>query len=50
MKIVGGGYVIWTKPGNLSVIKDKYNNLIQDLAGLKYYLIIFYRPSISMKL
>ncbi|WP_162532733.1 hypothetical protein [Borreliella garinii] len=50
MKITGGGYVIWTKPGNLSAIKDKYNNLIKDFAKLKYYFIIFYRPSIFMKL
>ncbi|WP_268825764.1 hypothetical protein [Borreliella turdi] len=32
-----GGYVIWVKSGNLSVIKDKYNNLIKDLEGLLYF-------------
>ncbi|WP_187981875.1 S2/P23 family protein [Borreliella bavariensis] len=34
-----GGYVTWAKSGNLKAIKDKYNNLIQDLRGLKYSYI-----------
>ncbi|WP_418906495.1 hypothetical protein QIA30_05370 (plasmid) [Borreliella turdi] len=33
------------KFGNLSAIKDKYNNLIKNLAGLEYYFIIFFSPS-----
>ncbi|WP_215536676.1 S2/P23 family protein [Borreliella bavariensis] len=34
-----GGYVTWAKSGNLRAIKDKNNNLIQDLKGLKYSYI-----------
>ncbi|MBB6031942.1 hypothetical protein HNR35_000945 [Borreliella spielmanii] len=33
------GYVTWVKSGNLRAIKDKNNNLIQDLKGLKYSYI-----------
>ncbi len=32
-------YVTWVKSGNLRAIKDKNNNLIQDLKGLKYSYI-----------
>uniref|UniRef100_UPI003B20D979 S2/P23 family protein n=1 Tax=Borreliella tanukii TaxID=56146 RepID=UPI003B20D979 len=37
--LLAGGYVTWIKPNNLRVIKDKYNNLIEDLEGLKYSYI-----------
>ncbi|WP_215540835.1 hypothetical protein [Borreliella bavariensis] len=35
-QLFAGGYVTWVKSGNLRAIKDKNNNLIQDLKGLKY--------------
>ncbi|MBB6213529.1 S2/P23 family protein (plasmid) [Borreliella californiensis] len=31
--------VTWIKPNNLRAIKDRYNNLIEDLKGLKYSYI-----------
>ncbi|MGF7102087.1 S2/P23 family protein [Borreliella kurtenbachii] len=34
-----GGYVTWAKAANLRAIKDKNNNLIKDLEGLKYSYI-----------
>ncbi|WNY65421.1 S2/P23 family protein [Borreliella carolinensis] len=34
-----GGYVTWAKSVNLIAIKDKKNNLIQNLKGLKYSYI-----------
>ncbi|WP_418906247.1 S2/P23 family protein (plasmid) [Borreliella tanukii] len=37
--LLAGRYVTWIKPNNLRVIKDKYNNLIEDLKGLKYSYI-----------
>ncbi|WNY67257.1 S2/P23 family protein [Borreliella lusitaniae] len=33
------GHVTWAKSGDLIDIKDKYNNLIEDLKGLKYSYI-----------
>ncbi|MBB6043405.1 hypothetical protein HNP68_001027 [Borrelia yangtzensis] len=33
------GYVTWAKSGNLRAIKDKYNNSIKNLEGLKYSYI-----------
>ncbi|ACN93225.1 hypothetical protein BSV1_X13 (plasmid) [Borreliella finlandensis] len=39
MGIIVGGYVTWAKSGNLRPIKDKYNNLIQNLKGFKYSYI-----------
>ncbi len=33
------GYVTWAKSGNLRAIKDRYNNLIEELKGLKYSYI-----------
>ncbi len=33
------GYVTWVKSGNLRAIKDKYNNSIKNLKGLKYSYI-----------
>ncbi|WLN25916.1 S2/P23 family protein (plasmid) [Borreliella valaisiana] len=38
-ELFAGGYVTWAKSGKLRAIKDKYNNLIQDLRGLKYSYI-----------
>ncbi|WP_419264825.1 S2/P23 family protein [Borreliella afzelii] len=38
-QLFAGGYVTWAKSGNLRAIKDKNNNLIQDLKGLKYSYI-----------
>ncbi|WP_215540036.1 S2/P23 family protein [Borreliella bavariensis] len=41
-EIYGGlfaGYVTWAKSGNLRAIKDKYNNSIKNLEGLKYSYI-----------
>ncbi|WP_418905171.1 S2/P23 family protein (plasmid) [Borreliella finlandensis] len=41
-EVYGGllaGYVTWAKSGNLRPIKDKHNNLIKDLEGLKYSYI-----------
>ncbi|WP_418906309.1 S2/P23 family protein (plasmid) [Borreliella tanukii] len=38
-EIFVGGYVTWAKSGNLRALKDKNNNLIQDLKGLKYSYI-----------
>ncbi|WP_210369312.1 S2/P23 family protein, partial [Borreliella garinii] len=41
-EVYGGlfaGYVTWAKSGNLRAIKDKYNNLIKDLEGLRYSYI-----------
>uniref|UniRef100_UPI003B215461 S2/P23 family protein n=1 Tax=Borreliella californiensis TaxID=373543 RepID=UPI003B215461 len=41
-EVYGGlfaGYVVWAKSGNLIAIKDRYNNLIKDLEGLKYSYI-----------
>ncbi len=38
-ELFAGGYVTWAKSGKLRAIKDKYNNLIQNLRGLKYSYI-----------
>ncbi|WP_419264707.1 S2/P23 family protein [Borreliella afzelii] len=41
-EVYGGlfaGYVTWAKSGNLRAIKDRYNNLIEGLKGLKYSYI-----------
>nr|WP_233464664.1 hypothetical protein [Borreliella bavariensis] len=41
-EVYGGffaGYVTWAKSGNLRAIKDRYNNLIEELKGLKYSYI-----------
>ncbi len=38
-ELCAGIYVTWVKSGNLRAIKDKNNNLIQDLKGLKYSCI-----------
>ncbi|WP_420025685.1 S2/P23 family protein [Borreliella valaisiana] len=38
-ELLAGGYVTWAKSGNLCVIKDKHNNVIKDLVGLKYSYI-----------
>nr|WP_269843253.1 hypothetical protein [Borreliella burgdorferi] len=38
-EILASGYVTWVKSGNLRAIKDKNNNLIEDLRELKYSYI-----------
>ncbi|WP_418906510.1 S2/P23 family protein (plasmid) [Borreliella turdi] len=38
-ELLAGGYVTWVKSNNLSVLKDRYNNLIKDLEELKYSYI-----------
>ncbi|MCD2383897.1 hypothetical protein LRB48_05555 [Borreliella burgdorferi] len=38
-EILTSGYVTWVKSGNLRAIKDKNNNLIEDLRELKYSYI-----------
>ncbi len=38
-ELFAGIYVTWVKSGNLRAIKDKNNNLIQDLKGLEYSCI-----------
>ncbi|WP_210361707.1 S2/P23 family protein [Borreliella valaisiana] len=38
-ELLAGGYVTWAKSGNLCIIKDKHNNVIKDLMGLKYSYI-----------
>ncbi|MGF7102078.1 hypothetical protein HNP70_001098 [Borreliella kurtenbachii] len=38
-ELLARGYVTWAKSGNLSAIKNKNNNLIEDLRELKYSYI-----------
>ncbi|MCD2332863.1 S2/P23 family protein [Borreliella americana] len=38
-ELLAGGYVTWAKSGYLRALKDKHNNLIKDLEGLKYSYI-----------
>ncbi|ACN24464.1 hypothetical protein BBU64B_K0049 (plasmid) [Borreliella burgdorferi 64b] len=39
LELLAGGYVTWAKSGDLRVLKDKNNNLIEDLRELRYSYI-----------
>ncbi|MCD2401570.1 S2/P23 family protein [Borreliella bissettiae] len=39
LELLVGGYVTWAKSGDLRVLKDKNNNLIEDLRELRYSYI-----------